>query len=258
MNSIKSCFKRTTFFVLISILAFSCNKDDAPTQEPKTGYFAKTIKVTDEEGGLFYDITFGYDHNNRLIEETFVEDNGDSTTITYGYNANGQLTEYKENGNLLYRFEYEGSLIVKRIEYNTETGTMLEELPVSFSDGIYNVDNRFICKIDDNAQFLELPDLNVIFAYGVENGVHANLRLSPTRYLVDEFRGSEMYMYDLILSNKEFKGWIKEDEDENFNIENTRNEEGLIVEAVGSREFSGEVELEIIWQMQYEERPLVD
>ena len=44
-------------------------------------------------------------------------------------------------------------------------------------------------------------------------------------------------------------------ENDNFFIENTRNEKGLISKAVGARESSGEVEL--IWHIEYEERNLL-
>mgnify|MGYP003410372752 FL=1 len=48
-------FLRTTVALALAALVFSCSKDD-DNMEPKTGYFAKTIKLTDENGSLIEDI----------------------------------------------------------------------------------------------------------------------------------------------------------------------------------------------------------
>ncbi len=246
-------FLRTTVALALAALVFSCSKDD-DNMEPKTGYFAKTIKLTDENGSLIEDITLEYDPHNRLIKETFEKEYGNRTILTYDYNEKGQITAYRQDGDLLYRFVYEDNIMTKRLKYNTGTGSILEELPVSFSNGIYTMDDRDICKTDNQTQLLELSGAQPVFlSYGTENGIHANLTLSPTRYLIDEFRGTNIYLYDLILSNKEFKGFAFEND--NFFIENTRNEKGLISKAVGARESSGEVEL--IWHIEYEERNLL-
>ncbi|RAV28690.1 hypothetical protein [Sinomicrobium soli] len=70
---------RVSLFVLIGTSVLSCNNDedsDDIPPVPETGYFVRTMKVTDGEDRLFFNITLEYDDNNRLVGETFVAKSG--------------------------------------------------------------------------------------------------------------------------------------------------------------------------------------
>lgn len=226
--------------MLTSILFSSCSKDDS-LPEPRTGYFVKSITVS-ESGDKSLDINFRYDSSNRIIEETL-----DSDTITYAYNDRGQLTNYSLNDDEIYSFEYMNNVIIKIVEHNPNTNKVTDEIPVTFSNGTYSINGEAVCKVDDQNQLLELSSDDVVFLYGEKAGVHQHLTLSPARYLI---RGNELG-YDLILSNKELLGW--EQEGSVISMESQRNEQGLITTIMARTIFDEEYQ----WDIEYEQRNLV-
>lgn len=228
--------------MLVSILSFSCSKEEDNLPEPQTGYFVKEITIH-EASDVYMKIDFRYDSNNRIIEQVT-----DTDTTRYVYNEVGQLTRYRLNDEESYRFEYVNTIITRILEHDPQTDEVVDEIPVTFSNGTYSINGDTICKVGDQGQLLELPTEDIVFSYGEEAGVHRHLTLSPARYFLP---GGEFIVYDLTLSNKELLGW--EQEGSKVSMENQRNEQGLIttisVTTLYDKEFK--------WDIEYEERELV-
>ncbi|WP_157970305.1 hypothetical protein [Albibacterium indicum] len=233
---------KAIFLMLISILSFSCNKKDDNLPEPQIGYFVKKITVR-EPNDEYMKIEFRYDRNNRITEQTI-----DANTIQYAYNDGGQVSHYRLNDEENYRFEYVNKTITKILKYDPKTDELVEEIPVTFSNGTYSIRDKVICKVGDQGQLLELPTEGIVFSYGEELGVHPHLTLSPARYF---FPGDELFVYDLTLSNKELLGW--EQEGSTISMENQRNEEGLITTITVTTLYNKEFQ----WDIEYEKRELV-
>lgn len=233
--------RKIAFLILISVLSFSCKKDDN-LLEPQTGYFVKKVTVR-KAGEEYMKIDFRYDNNNRIIEQAV-----DTDTVWYAYNDQGQLTHYLLNDDESYRFEYKNNIITRILKHDPQTDEVVEEIPVTFSNGTYSINGDMICKVGDRGQLLELPTEDIVFSYGKESGVHRHLMLSPARYFLP---GDEFIVYDLTLSNKELLGW--EQEGSKVSMQNQRNEQGLIttirVTTLYDKEFQ--------WDIEYEERELV-
>lgn len=227
--------------MLASTLSLSCSKDDSSPQ-PQTGYFVKKIIVWKADD-KYMKIDFRYDANNRIIEQAI-----DTDTIRYAYNGGGQLTHYRFNDEESYRFEYVNKTITRIVEHDPQTDEVVDEIPVTFSNGTYSINGDTICKVADQGQLLELPAEGIVFSYGEEAGVHRHLTLNPARY----FRpGGEFIVSDLTLSNKELLGW--EQEGSKVFMKNQRNEQGLITNISLTTLYDKEFN----WDIEYEERELV-
>ncbi|MGV3761181.1 hypothetical protein [Parapedobacter sp.] len=233
---------KAIFLMLISILSFSCNKKDDNLPEPQIGYFVKKITVR-EANDEYMMIDFRYDGNNRIIRQAI-----DTDTVRYAYNEWGQLTRYRLNDEESYRFEYMDNIITRILEHDPQTDEVVDEIPVTFSNGTYSIRGEVICKVDDQGQLLELPTEDIVFSYGEEAGVHRHLTLSPARYFL---LGGEFIVYDLTLSNKELLGWAQEGS--MVSMENQRSEQGLITTITVTTLYDKEFQ----WDIEYEERELV-
>lgn len=236
--------RRFAFLTLISLLSFSCSKDDSlPEPKPQTGYFVKSIIVTETESSdESMKIGFRYDGNNRINEQTV-----DGHTIRYAYNDLGQLTDYSFDDDESYRFEYKNNIITKILEHDPQTDEVVDEIPIAFSNGTYSVNGEAVCKVGDQGQLLELTAEDVVFKFGDGAGVHRHLKLSPARYLVLEL---DFTVYDLTLSDREFLGWVQEGG--NVSVESQRNEQGLITNMRIVTLYNKEYQ----WEIEYVERDL--
>lgn len=235
-------FLMTATLLIAIVIFFSCNKKDDNHPEPQTGYFAKSMTIK-WDGKHYMKINFRYDGNNRLISQTF-----DDLIFTYEYNDQGQLSVMRFDDYEWYSIDYENNVIVKIVKYNMGTDRVLDESPVTFSNGIYSINGEEICKVDNQDQLLELYRVGVKFSYGEGAGVHQHLALSPARYLVLE---GEFVGYDLALSHKELVSWLEMDTSLTF--ESQRNEQGLIT----SIQLTSVYDEEYQWDIEYEERELV-
>ncbi|MBC9796126.1 hypothetical protein [Sinomicrobium weinanense] len=246
--------RNTAIFALIGLLIFSCSKDDDNNDippQPETGYFVDTITLREADGNIIYFTNFQYDSINRLIGQAFAEEDGDIDQLEYEYNNQGQMTGYKVNGYLFYGFEYENNRITGIVEYDIDTDEVIDELPVTFSNGIYSVDGVEICKIDAQNQLLEIRGLDIAFLYGEQEGVHRHLDPVPARYLMREI---DYVLADLTLSGLELKGWTEEGTLA-VSTENVRNKEGLITKVIAYNPSGEEL---FIWDIGYKERELVE
>lgn len=234
---------RNPIFVgLMSILFLSCSNDDR-LPEPRTGHFVKRMIIEEDQDKKIID--FVYNVQNQLIKQK----TGTNNTMEFGYNELGQMIEYKENGKWNSRFEYNNNRISKIVSYNALSGEISKESAVTFSNGIYMTEGDTICKIDGQNQLLEIPPMGIAFTYGDAAGVHTHLKPIPAHYFLD----FNLTIYDLSLSNQELKGITTNTK--SLSMENLRNDQGLITTIILTDNFTGE---EVIWEVIYEERELVN
>src|SRR5690606_19083738 len=147
-----------------------------------------------------------------------------------------------------YSIDYENNVIVKIVKYDMGTDRVLDESPVTFSNGIYSINGEEICKVDNQDQLLELYRVGVKFSYVEGAGVHQHLALSPARYLVLD---GEFVGYDLALSHKELVSWLEMDTSLSSDIQ--RNEHGRIL----SIELTSVYYEEYEWDIESEELGIV-
>lgn len=232
---------RLCFALLISMSVISCSKDDHPPEIP-TGSFVKSMLFKESEEP-YMRISFTYDSENRLIRQVF-----DKHTLFYEYNQRGELISYRKDKEEYYSFKYTNGILTAISKHDPDTREVWTELPVTFSEGIYAVDGKPVCRVDDKNQLLALPQQDAVFSYGEASGPHRNLLRSPARYM---FPGGELSLYDLSLSGQELLGWAGEDY--RVIVENKRNAEGQITQVLAHTSWGEEFE----WTIEYEKRRLI-
>lgn len=237
-------FVRITFLAVIICAVFcSCSKDYDNLPDPQTGYFVKSATVYTPWNQDSIQIGFRYDDLNRIIEQSF-----DEEIITYTYNDMGELVESSLDDGPDYRFIYQNGRINQIQIIDQHTDEIVDQMPVSFSNGIYSVDGAPVCKVDRQNQLLEWYDDNVVLSYGTATGVHEHLKLSAARYLVE--LTDEYFILDLGCSNRELTGWMQGDTE--VTVNSLRNDQGLItsISTIRNQEAFAK------WEIKYEERQL--
>lgn len=240
MHFIKT-LKNIGLGILILVIGVSCSNDDQATSEPQMGYFVKEIVTFGEHDSLV--LSFEYDNHNRMISQR-----SNDLLMEFGYNDLGQMTTYKEDGKLLFGFEYSNDLITKQLIYSPVYDSITEEITFTFSNGYYISQQDTIIKIGQNKQILEYVVDQVKFLYGEEMGVHPHLSPIPARFLIDP----DALLYDMTISNQELQGFSTLTR--LAIVMSSRNDKGLI-ERIDMKNMPDE-RITQSWEITYEQRIL--
>lgn len=233
--------KSISLGVLLTGIGASCSNDDDSSSEPRMGYFVKEIVTSGTHDSLT--LTFAYDHHNRMISQK-----SNNLLMEFGYNDLGQMTTYKEDGKLLFGFQYSNDRIKKQRIYSSNNDTIIKEIEFTFSDGYYLSKQDTIIRIGQHKEILEYVVDKVKFLYGEDTGVHHHLPPIPARFLIDP----DALLFDMTISNQELQGFITQTR--HALISSSRNDKGLIDRVEMRDPPDGPVSQS--WEITYEQRAL--
>lgn len=104
--------KKIIAILTLSIILFSCNKDDEPTSQPLLKVIDKIeVKITATSNGSFHTekIDFQYNNNKEISKISTFEENQLYYSLTYTYQNNvpfSSMYEYPNGGDPIYEINY--------------------------------------------------------------------------------------------------------------------------------------------------------